>query len=171
MTLDATHCKPCSRIKDALEQGASGHRVPRLLRQPPVPERGAAAGHGLSGAEGISTPGSRWVDTQLRHATYTPHPGRRFPEHDGWYFDPASRRGPRSTRAAASTTGRSSPRGGPRTSQTHPGRPESCERVLNAGRRVSEALPSRPAVRSRSSEATTRISSPSCSCRRIAEAR
>ncbi|MGH7819152.1 MAG: DUF1329 domain-containing protein [Candidatus Binatia bacterium] len=31
--------------------------------------------------------GFTMVDTQLNHATYTPHPGPDVPPHDGWYFD------------------------------------------------------------------------------------
>lgn len=31
--------------------------------------------------------GFTMVDTQLNHATYTPHPGPEVPAHDGWYFD------------------------------------------------------------------------------------
>ena len=31
--------------------------------------------------------GFTMVDTQLQHATYTPHPGPQVPEHDGWFFN------------------------------------------------------------------------------------
>jgi len=31
--------------------------------------------------------GFTMVDTQLQHATYTPHPGPQVPDHDGWFFD------------------------------------------------------------------------------------
>ena len=31
--------------------------------------------------------GFTMIDTQLNHATYSPHPGPDVPTHDGWYFD------------------------------------------------------------------------------------
>lgn len=31
--------------------------------------------------------GFTMIDTQLGHATYTPHPGPEVPDHDGWYFN------------------------------------------------------------------------------------